>query len=195
MTSKFGLIIAVIVAVLIVVILINPLGNNSLPSSEVIPPVDGNSLPSSEVIPPPGASTDTPTANTSTNASLVEGPPGILPGKVIKELVPGTIVQGTVTICNNSNEPTSFSVKYRYPDFTKDGYVKASSDAPTWISISDALPMVAAHSYKTITISILVPENVEVPGEKWEFWIGVIDQGQTGMIKAELCQRWLVTMS
>lgn len=142
--------------------------------------------------------TSTTTTNTSTNTTLlVEGPPGILPGRVyIKELVSGVVSQGTITICNNSNEPTSFSVKYRYPDYVlaADGYVKASTDVPNWISISDISPLVPAHSTRTITISILVPENAEVPGEKWEFWIGVIDQGQTGMVKAELCQRWLITM-
>lgn len=151
------------------------------------------------VIPPASTPVDAiiPATNISTNTTvLVEGPPGILPGKVIvKELIPGVVSRNTITICNNSNEPTSFSVKYRYPDFVVNGYVKASSDVPNWVSMSDIFPVVPAHSYKTITISILVPENVEVPGEKWEFWIGVIDQGQTGTIKAELCQRWLVTMS
>jgi hypothetical protein len=126
----------------------------------------------------------------------VGGPPGITPAKVfVNELTPGIEATYILTICNNSHDATTFSVGYRYPDFVADGYAKPSSDVPGWIHISETLPTVPAHSTKNIEITLLVPSNATAPGKLWEFWIGVIDQSQTGMVQVELCQRWQVTMS
>lgn len=98
-------------------------------------------------------------------------------------------------IYNGGNQTATFSVDYRHPDNVDEGYARLPSDIRQWIKISDTRPVIDPGEIVEVTIKLSVPSNADIPGDKFEFWLGVIDQSQTGMIITELAQRWLVTVS
>jgi len=97
-------------------------------------------------------------------------------------------------IHNGGNQTAVFSVDYRYPDGVEAGYTRLSSDIRQWVYIKEKKPSIAPGETRNVPISLYVPLGANITGGKFEFWIGVIDQSQTGMIITELAQRWLVTM-
>ena len=151
------------------------------------------------VLNPFGAGNNLPPGNNSTpdNNSTVE-PPGstwISPGKVIVgNLSYDEELKYELQIHNGGNQTAVFSVDYRHPDGVEAGYARLSSDTRNWIYIEDKRPSISSGETRSITISLYVPLGSNITGGKFEFWIGVIDQSQTGMIITELAQRWLVTM-
>lgn len=169
MKKKYIVLIAgALVAVVAVLVVLNPFGaaNNVTPVHNSTP---GN--------------TEPPTAT------------WISPGKVIVgNLSYDEEFKYELQIHNGGNQTAVFSVDYRHPDWVEAGYTKLPSDIRQWVYIKEKKPSIASGETHNVTISLYVPLGANISGGKFEFWIGVIDQGQTGMIVTELAQRWLVTM-
>lgn len=84
---------------------------------------------------------------------------------------------------------TEFQVKYRVPNSTTSGYVKAPSEANGWVIITNTSPVLRPKETKDVLIALDVPENAVMPDKQWEFWISVVQGGQ-GEVQTELCERW-----
>ena len=120
----------------------------------------------------------------------------ISPGKVeVGNFYPGARAEYPLTIHNGKDEPAQFSVTYRQPDNSAEGYVTAPDAAQDWVIIAiDEPPLVlAAKETRDVLIAVEMPKGAKAPS-KWEFWIAVKDVTQTGMVQTELACRWLVTM-
>jgi|GEM_PF-5401600 len=131
----------------------------------------------------------------------VEAPPElynktwISPGRVVVgNFHAGATATWLLTIHNGKDEPAQFEVKYREPSKVEEGYVKAPSMIQDWVIISDPAPVLEAFETREVEIAVVMPEDAESPGPKWEFWIAVKDVTQGGMIQTELACKWLVTM-
>lgn len=119
----------------------------------------------------------------------------ISPGKVmIDNFHAGARAEYPVTIHNGSNVATEFLVYYRVPGHVGEGYVKAPARVEDWVIIIDSTPVLAARETKDILIVLEMPETANDPAPKWEFWVGVKDNSQAGMVQTELAVRWLVNM-
>ena len=118
----------------------------------------------------------------------------VSPGKVeVGNFYPGARAECPLSIHNGKDEPAEFSVTYREPDNTAEGYVTAPSGAEGWVIIADPAPVLAAKATRDVLIAVEMPKGAEAP-PKWEFWIAVKDVTQTGMVQTELACRWLVAM-
>jgi len=136
---------------------------------------NGNSTPDGDTSPPTGT--------------------WISPGKVfVNNYTPGKSAQYEIQIHNGNNASATFSVDYRVPDYVAEGFSRPTSDTRDWVWISAKRPVIAPGETYTVTIRLGMPSTAAPPGDQWEFWIGVIDQSQTGNVQTELCTRWLVTM-
>lgn len=120
----------------------------------------------------------------------------ISPGKFYVEgYEPGSSVECLLEVHNGNSFATNFSVDYRFPDGPLEGYSKAPSEARDWLWISDRRPTLDAYETLTVTLRLGMPTSAgNLTEEKWEFWIGVIDQSQEGIVQVELASRVLVTM-
>jgi hypothetical protein len=119
----------------------------------------------------------------------------ISPGKVqVGNFYPGARAEWTLSVHNGKDTTASFLVAYRYPDNVGEGYVKPAKEVQDWVIIADPTPVLAPYETREILIVLEMPEDAAVFTPKWEFWISVIDTTQTGMVKTELCSRWLVAM-
>jgi hypothetical protein len=131
----------------------------------------------------------------------VEGKPPedatwISPGKIqIGNFFPGARAEWPITIHNGNSYETRFMIAYRKPDYPSEGYREAPKEAQDWIIIVDPTPILASRETKEVLVALDIPGGIatEVP-EKWEFWISVKDSTQSGMVKTELCSRWMVSM-
>lgn len=130
---------------------------------------------------------------------------GISPGIIlIDNFCVGRTAQWTLLVRNGGNATSEFAVYYRIPDKTREGYTSAGNTAANWLSVEyEGRPEIQAGETKPVTLSLRMPVTwksifmrwiSEAPAEQWEFWVGVMDQSQTGMVRTELCQRVLVTM-
>jgi hypothetical protein len=118
----------------------------------------------------------------------------ISPGKVeVGNFYPGARAEYMLTIHNGKDEPAEFSVTYREPDNTGEGYVRAPTEAQGWVIIADPAPVLVAKETRDVLIAVEMPKGAQAP-PKWEFWIAVKDVTQTGMVQTELACRWLVAM-
>jgi len=118
----------------------------------------------------------------------------ISPGKVIVgNFYPGARAEYLLSIHNGKDEPAKFSVTYREPGSTGEGYVTAPSGAQGWVIIADPAPVLAAKETRQVLIAVEMPKGAKA-SPKWEFWIAVKDITQTGMVQTELACRWLVEM-
>jgi hypothetical protein len=116
------------------------------------------------------------------------------PSVTVEDLYPGAEnVEWPLRIHNGKDEPAEFSVTYKEPSNTGEGFVAAPPEAKDWVIIEDPEPMLAAKETKNVLIAVEVPEDAEAP-PKWEFWIAVKDVTQMGMVQTELTCRCLVTM-
>lgn len=119
----------------------------------------------------------------------------ITPVKVeVGNFYPGAQAEWFVKVHNGNDAETTFAVNYRFPDHVGEGYVKPTEEVQDWIIIADTTPLLAPFETRTISILLDMPENAIAPGNKWEFWISVIDTSQAGFVRTELCPRWLITM-
>jgi hypothetical protein len=118
----------------------------------------------------------------------------ISPGKVmVGHFYAGARAEYPLSIHNGNDQPTEFSITYKAPGNTNDGYDSAPAEAQDWVIIADPTPVLAAKETKEVLIAVEMPEGAEAP-EQWEFWVAVKDISQTGMVQTELACRWLVTM-
>lgn len=140
--------------------------------------------------------------NNNTNGQVLptEGQPPdditwISPGKVvIGTFYPGARAEYPILIHNGNDVSATFTVTYRYPGNTAEGYAKPTEDVQDWVIIADMTPVIAPKQTEEILITLAMPDDAEVFALQWEFWISVIDTTQTGMVRTELCSRWLVNM-
>lgn len=119
----------------------------------------------------------------------------ISPGKVeVGNFYPGATADWTIRVHNGNGVSTDFLVKYRYPDHVGDGYSFPTDSTKDWITISTGSITFGPYETRDIPISLHMPDGAVSPGNKWEFWISVIDNSQEGFVRTELCVRWLISM-
>jgi len=119
----------------------------------------------------------------------------ISPGKVhIANFYPGARAEYSITIHNGSDKEADFTVAYRYPDHVGEGYLKPVKEVQDWIIVADATPLLMPRETKDVLVVLEMPKDAEDFAPKWEFWIGVKDATQKGMVQTELACRWLVSM-
>lgn len=153
------------------------------PGGLELPTVDGDTLNGSEateaIAPPPELYDRT----------------WISPGKVIiGNFYPGARAEYPVTVHNGNEASCSFTITCRPADHVDEPYVKAPSEVQDWVMIVDPTPVLAPKETKDILVTLEMPEDVEVFAPQWEFWVSVIDTTQGGVVRTELCSRWLVSM-
>jgi hypothetical protein len=118
----------------------------------------------------------------------------ISPGKVIvTNFYPGARAEYPVTVHNGNDTCCSFAINYRYPDHVGDDYTKPDTNVQDWVLVADTTPLLEPKETRDILITLEMPEDADIFAPQWEFWISVQDTSQ-GMVKTELCVRWLVTM-
>ncbi len=121
---------------------------------------------------------------------------GITPGKFfLDSYTAGEPVERQLLIENKNDFAANFTVDYRTPDWVEEGCSRPTPEVRDWVWISNKRPEIPAHETLSITIRLGMPSYATPPGDKWEFWIGVIDQSQQGWLITELANRWLVTMA
>jgi hypothetical protein len=160
-------------------------------SSDYYPPTDPSSdnMPSTPTSPP----NDTP-------ATVLDNPPPddvtwISPGKVnVANFYPGGVAEYPITIHNGNDEPTTFNVRYRFPDHVGEGYVKPSAEVQDWVIIAEMTPVLLPRETRDIMVTLAMPLDAVVFAQKWEFWVAVSNAGQTGMVRTEMATRWIVDM-
>jgi len=119
----------------------------------------------------------------------------VSPGKVmIGNFHAGARAEYPVTIHNGKDTTTEFLVYYKQPSSVGEEYGKAPSVVQDWVVIIDSTPVLEPRETKDILVVLEMPESAKDPEPKWEFWIAVKDNSQTGLIQTELCVRWLVAM-
>jgi hypothetical protein len=87
---------------------------------------------------------------------------------------------------------TGYSLYCRAPDKPAEGYAGITDTG--WIAFSDPSPVMAPGETRDITVSLNTPVDSDLPDDRWEFWIGVKESGNTSSISIELCSRWRVNM-
>lgn len=118
----------------------------------------------------------------------------ISPAKIeVGNLYAGALAEYTLKVHNGNDAEALFTVMARMPDNVTDGYSKPTTEMLDWVSISGAGMPLAPYETKEVTVSLAMPEGATAP-DKWEFWISVIDNSQSGFVKVELCAKWLITM-
>jgi hypothetical protein len=118
----------------------------------------------------------------------------LAPGKIqINKINPGKEVKQIIQIHNGSQAAAAFSVYYRTPDYTEDGYAAAPAAARDWINIAESSALLAPQETKYIAVVLNIPVKTLTP-ERWEFWVGV-KENKDSSLAAELCSRWLITMN
>lgn len=134
-------------------------------------------------------------------AEPVEPPPElynqnwISPGKVeVGNFHPGARAEWPLTIHNGSEEPAKFEVRFKLPGTVDEGFVVAPEIVQDWVIIAEPTLILEGFETREVLIALVMPEDAESPGPRWEFWIAVKDITQTGMVQTELAARWLVTM-
>ena len=179
----------VVIALVSVLAVLNPLGiGNSTPSGNSTS--NGNSA--------VNGSTELGDHGEPTNPGneTLETTFGITPGKFyLDKYMAGESEERQLLIENKNGFAANFTVDYRVPDWVEEGYSRPTSEVRDWVWISNRRPEIPAHGTLRVTIRLGMPSYATPPGDKWEFWIGVIDQSQTGWLMTELANRWLVTMA
>jgi hypothetical protein len=136
---------------------------------------------------------------TQTTAKVGGTPPltssWISPAKVsVTNFHDGATAEYPVSIHNGNNVPTMFSVYYRIPDYPRADYALATIQQQSWVLVAEQTPILAPYETRDVTITLTMPDKALAPAPHWEFWIGVMDKTQTGMVKTELCSRWEINM-
>jgi len=149
--------------------------------------------PISELAPEP-----TPTNNSPVTLDDQRPPDNVTwisPGKVlIGNFHAGGRAEYPITIHNGKDVPIEFLVYYRVPDHVPEDITKAPDTVQDWVIIADPTPVLAPYETRDILVVLEMPGTAKDPAPKWEFWVGVKDNSQSGMVQTELCCRWLVSM-
>lgn len=124
-----------------------------------------------------------------------EGMTWISPGKVnVGNFYPGAKAEYPITVHNGNDYSCSFAVSYRFPDHTGEGYSMPPDQAQDWVMVVDTTPILAPYETRDILVVLEIPESAVVIETSWEFWISVMDTTQVGVVRTELCCRWLINM-
>lgn len=135
----------------------------------------------------------------SITASLNDEPPitqsWISPGKVnIGNYYSGAQAEWFIKVHNGDSTKTKYTVEYREPAYVSDGFVSLPTFNRVWVIVSESSPTLDPYETRTIPITLKIPSNAKIDAKKWEFWISVMEDSPAGVIKTELCSRWLITM-
>jgi hypothetical protein len=116
------------------------------------------------------------------------------PGKVnIDGLYSGASGEYKIKIHNAKTIPITFSVYSREAATTTEGYTKLPPEFNRWISITPSSITIPAQSIGEVLVTVKVGLRDRVINKKYEFWIGVMEASQTGVIRSEICSRWMLT--
>ena len=134
--------------------------------------------------------------STPANGDEVPEHNAIRDGKIwVDNYVAGTSAEHYIEIYNANGHAAVFTVGFRIADTLQEGYTRAGSAVAEWVAVDDPRPTIPAHSWYLVPVRLGMPSHAIAPADKWEFWIGVIDQSQTGNVQVELCQRWMIDMA
>jgi hypothetical protein len=171
------------------------LPSETTPSVEII-------APSESILPGPGQS-EGPVVEPSPGKVAFSATPEIKeledsnwisPGKIeVGNLYPGATAEYPITVHNGGDVTTEFSISVRTPDNTTEGYEPFPQMYFDWIVIEKPQLELEAKQTADVLIVVNMPEDADYSGKQVEFWIGVIDQGQSGMVRTELACRWLIS--
>jgi hypothetical protein len=89
---------------------------------------------------------------------------------------------------------TEFNVGLRLPDHTWEGYFPGPANFADWVNVSNRYPVLSPGETYSVGIILLVPKEVQIAADKWEFWVSLMEGGQTGTITTEMVSRWLIDM-
>jgi hypothetical protein len=158
-------------------------------SSESVPPVPGLSE-EPEVTSSPGKVS----FSAVPEIKEMEDSNWISPGKVeVGNLYPGATAEYPLTVHNGGDATTEFSITVRTPDNTSEGYETFPEIYFDWVTVTTPELELEAKQTADVLIIIDMPDDADYPGKNVEFWISVIDLGQSGMVRTELVCRWLVS--
>lgn len=119
----------------------------------------------------------------------------ISPGKInISNYYPGATAECWLTVHNGNYKAANFNIEYRDPSYTAEGYDKITTMAEDWVIIAGPSPVLEPYETRDILISLKVPSSLTNLPKKWEYWISVMDNSQSGTVITELCSRWLISM-
>lgn len=120
---------------------------------------------------------------------------GIDPGKVfIDNLYPGAEADVPITIYNQNDEPTTFLIAARQPDYTETDY--ESFPHLDWISVEPEQVTIDANKQAEVMVVIIMPEEARYSGKKAEVWISFreeVEPGSSEMIQVEIASRLLIS--
>lgn len=116
------------------------------------------------------------------------------PGTVeITNLYSGAKGEYYLQVHNPKTTTSSFSIYRKNPTSVREGFTRLPEQYYDWVIISTPTIDIPAQSISTILITIKMPDKDKVTGKKYETWIGVMDNSQTGMVRTEICSRWMIT--
>ena len=149
----------------------------------------------------PAPEPETPEPTPTNNPTIIDEqrPPDdvtwISPGKVVVgNFHAGGRAEYPITIHNGKDVTTEFAVYYRIPDHVPEDTTKAPNMVQDWVIVADPTPVLAPYETRDILVVLAMPQTAVDPAPKWEFWVGVKDNSQTGMVQTELCVRWIISM-
>lgn len=119
----------------------------------------------------------------------------ISPAKVmVSNFHPGGRAEYNLTIHNGSTDTAKFSVQYRYPDHVGVGYDMPPAVVQDWVIIVDSTIVLQGRETRDVLIVLDMPLDATISSSKWEFWVGVVELNQAGLVRVEMATRWLVSM-
>lgn len=119
----------------------------------------------------------------------------INPGKVnIDGLYPGASGEYKIKIHNAKTTPATFSVYSREAATVTEGYIKLPAEFNKWISITPSSITIPAQSIGEVTVAVKVGLRDRVSNKKYEFWIGIMEDSQKGVVRSEICNRCMITI-
>ncbi len=118
---------------------------------------------------------------------------GIDPGKVyIDNLHPGSQGEFNITIYNQGDEDTTYSVRPRLPDYTDPDYEPFSY--LDWITVTPENLTIPAGGNADITVVVKMPEDaIDYFGRKGEAWISFTVADDEAMVQIEIASRVFIS--
>jgi len=116
------------------------------------------------------------------------------PGKVnIDGLYPGASGEYKIKIHNAKTTPVTFSIYNREAATLTEGYAKLPAEFNRWIVVTPSSLTIPAQSIGEVLVSVKIGLRDRATNKKYETWIGVMDESQKGIVKSEICSRWMIT--
>jgi len=116
------------------------------------------------------------------------------PGKVnIDGLYPGATGEYYLRIHNSKDDPATFSIYSKEANTCTEGYTKLPPEFNKWIKINPSSIVIPAKSVGEVLVSVTVGLRDKATNKKYEIWIGAMDESQKGLVKSEICSRWMLT--